>query len=140
MAITNDVFTGPGGNANGSEDLAPVVQEIWTDILQEPRFEDGTLMNWATDLSEYMSEGGDIAHVPGIYTEEFAPKTQSTQGDEVDTEAVAATDTTLQVNTHKATICACKSNQIAGSLFEVISSQARKIAYFWKVQRLLPST
>jgi len=101
MAITNDVFTGPGGNTGGSEDLAPVVQEVWTDILQEPRFEDGTLMNWATDLSEYMSEGGDIAHVPGIYTNEFTPKTQSTQGNEVDTEAVAATDTTLEVDVHK---------------------------------------
>lgn len=101
MAITNDVFTGPGGNTGGSEDLEPVVQEVWTDILQEPRFEQGTLINWATDLSEFMSEGGDIAHVPGIYTNEFTPKTQSTQGNEVDTESVAATDTTLKVDTHK---------------------------------------
>lgn len=93
MAITTDVYD--------SSDLAPVIQEVWADILQEPRFAKGTLINWATDLSEYMSEGTDIAHVPGIYTNQFNVNSQSTQGNEVDTEAVAVTDTTLTVDTHK---------------------------------------
>lgn len=93
MAITTDAYT--------AADLAPVIQEVWADILQEPRFAKGTLINWATDLSEFMDEGADIAHVPGIYTNQFTVSSQSTQGAEIDTQAVAATDTTLTVDTHK---------------------------------------
>lgn len=93
MALSNDPYT--------AADLDAVIQEVWSDILQEPRFDKGTLINWATDLSEYMAEGADIVHVPDIYTNQFTPKTQSTQGSEVDTESVATQDTTLTVDTHK---------------------------------------
>jgi hypothetical protein len=48
-----------------------------------------------------MSEGGDIAHVPNIYTNTFTVQTQSTQGAEITTEGPAQVDTTLTINLHK---------------------------------------
>lgn len=92
-AITNDPYT--------ASDLAAIIPEIWTPDVNEEFFAKSVLANFVTDLSEFMSEGGDIAHVPGVYTNSFTPKTQSTQGAEVDTESVAMDDNTLTVNTHK---------------------------------------
>jgi hypothetical protein len=47
-----------------------------------------------------MTEGGDIVHVPNIYTNLFTASTQTTQGAEVTTQGPAQVDTTLTVNTH----------------------------------------
>ena len=75
--------------------------EIWTPIVNEPKYEDLTILNFVTDLSAYMVDGGDIAHIPNIYTNEFTVQTQSTQGAAVVDESVAQVDTTLTVNLHK---------------------------------------
>lgn len=47
-----------------------------------------------------MVDGGDICHVPNIYTNIFTASTQSTQGAEITTQGPAQVDTTLTVNTH----------------------------------------
>jgi hypothetical protein len=52
-------------------------------------------------LSSFLSDGGDIIHVPDIYTNTFSVLTQSTQGAEITTESVATVDTTLSVTLHK---------------------------------------
>lgn len=82
-------------------DLAAMINEVWTNMVLEARFEGLTIINHATDLSEYMSEGGDIAHVPNIYTNLFTVSTQTTQGDGVVDQSPAQVDVTLTVNTHK---------------------------------------
>lgn len=93
MAITGDPYT--------ASDLAATIPEIWTPIVNEPYFPKAVLSNFVVNLSMFMSEGGDIAHVPNFYTNTFTAKTQSTQGAELTTESVAQVDTTLTVNTHK---------------------------------------
>lgn len=75
--------------------------EVWTPFANEEFFAKTVFANFVTDLSSFMSEGGDQAHVPGYYTNSFTPKTQSTQGAEVTTEGPAMDDDTLSVDTHK---------------------------------------
>ena len=95
MAFDNptDAYTGA--------DVAAMTPEVWSDIVNEPNFPKAVLTNFFTDLSEYMSAGGDIVHVPNIYTNTFTVQTQSTQGNGVVDESVAQVDTTLTVNLHK---------------------------------------
>lgn len=93
MSVTTDAYT--------NADVAAMIPEIWSPIVNEALFPRAVLANWVTDLTDYMSEGGDIVHVPDIFTNTFTAKTQSTQGAEVDTESVAQVDVTLTVNTHK---------------------------------------
>ena len=78
-------------------------------------------MNFFKDLSAYVSEGGDILHVPGIYTSTAptgdtlaeslfgsTPGTvdlQSTQGAEITTAGNTMVDITLTVNTHAYVNC-----------------------------------
>ncbi len=94
------MFSSPT-DAYTATDLASVIPEVWTPIVNEPKFEDLTILNFVTDLSDYIDDGGDTCHVPDIYTNEFTVQTQSTQGDAVVDESVASIDTTLSVNTHK---------------------------------------
>jgi hypothetical protein len=82
-------------------DLAAMIPEIWSPIVNEPNFPAAVASNFFTDLSTYMSEGGDIVHVPNIYTNVFTASTQSTQGNAVVDQSVAQVDTTLTVNLHK---------------------------------------
>ena len=110
-------------DAYTSSDLASMIPEIWSSIVNEPKYEDLTILNFVTDLSDYMVEGGDICHVPNIYTNEFTVSTQSTQGAAIVDQSVATVDTTLTVNLHRH-ICAIKSRLIAGNPFGAISSQA----------------
>jgi len=84
-------------NAN----VAAMIPEIWSAVVNEPKFAPMTIMNFVTDLSEYVSTEGDTVHVPNIYTNTFSVQTQSTQGNAVVDEAVAQVDTTLLVNLHK---------------------------------------
>lgn len=122
MAVIGDPFT--------AAELAAVIPEIWTPIMNEEFFAKTVFANFVTDLSEFMSEGGDIAHVPGVYTNSFTPKTQSTQGAEITTEAVAMDDDTLTVNTHKyiAILIGDKDmNQVANK-YNISAVWAKKMA------------
>lgn len=93
MAVTTDPFD--------ATELVAVIPEVWTPVVNEKFFDETVLANFITDLSEFATEGGDIFHVPDIYTNAFSVGTQSTQGAEIDTSAPATVDTTLTVNTHK---------------------------------------
>lgn len=92
-AVTTDPFT--------ATDLAAVISETWTDIVNTKTFNDTVFMNFCTDLSSFATEGSDIFHVPNLYTNALTVSTQSTQGAEITTASPAQTDTTLTVNTHK---------------------------------------
>lgn len=93
MAVTSDPFT--------SSDLAAIIPEVWVPFANKQFFAKTVFANFVTDLSPFMEEGGDIVHVPGVYTNSFTPGTQSTQGAEITTESVAMDDNTLTVNTQK---------------------------------------
>lgn len=93
FAVTTDPFT--------ATDLAAVISETWTDIVNEKTFNDTVLANFITDLSEYATEGSDIFHVPNLYTNALTVSLQSTQGAEVTTASPAEVDTTLTINTHR---------------------------------------
>ncbi len=80
-------------DAYTATDLASVIPEIWSDILQEPKFPPATIINFVRDLTPYMVEGGDIVHVPDIFTNTFSVQTQSTQGNAVVDASVASVDT-----------------------------------------------
>jgi hypothetical protein len=107
MAVTSD----PATNVN----LAAVIPEVWTDIVNRPNFPKAVFMNFFKDLTPYVTEGGDICHVPGIYTSTaptnaFAESlfgtvagtadVQTTQGTEITTAIDTMVDVTLTVNTH----------------------------------------
>jgi hypothetical protein len=93
FAVTTDPFT--------STDLAAVISETWTTIVNEKTFNETVLANFVTDLSEFATEGSDIFHVPDLFTNALTVSTQSTQGAEITTASPAQTDTTLTINTHK---------------------------------------
>lgn len=92
MAVTTDPFTGA--------DLAGFIPEVWTPLVLEQLFAKAVAANFFTDLSEYMTGGGDIAHVPEVFTNAFSVQTQSTQGAEITTAGPAQGDITLTVSTH----------------------------------------
>jgi hypothetical protein len=93
MAVTTDPFTG--------SDLAAVISETWTTIVNEKTFDKAVLSNFITDLSSFATEGSDIFHVPNFYTNALTVGTQSTQGAEITTAGPATVDTTLSIDTHK---------------------------------------
>lgn len=92
MAVTTDAYT--------AGDLAGYIGERWTPMILEQMFAKRVAANFFTDLSPWMQDGADIAHIPGVFTNNFTLKSQGTQGAEIDTESVAATDITITVNTH----------------------------------------
>jgi hypothetical protein len=89
--------TAPYTNA----DMASAIGEIWTPIINEPNFPAAVASNFFTDLSSYASDGGDIVHVPDIFTNLFTAQTQTTQGNAVVDASPASVDTTLTINVHK---------------------------------------
>lgn len=93
MAVTTDPFN--------ATDLAARIPEIWTPLVLREMRAKAVATNFFTDLSEYAADGGDIFHVADIYTNTFTVQSQSTQGAEVTTAAVAQNDVTLTVNNHK---------------------------------------
>lgn len=93
MAVTTDPFV--------AADLASVISETWTTIVNEKTFNDAVLSNFVTDLSSYASEGSDIFHVPDFFTNALTVSTQSTQGAEITTAGPATVDTTLTIDTHQ---------------------------------------
>jgi len=82
-------------------DLAAMIGEIWSDMVLKPTFANAIASNFFTDLSSYATNGGDIIHIPNIYTNVFSASTQSTQGNGVVDQSVAQVDETLTINTHK---------------------------------------
>jgi hypothetical protein len=82
-------------------DLAAMIPEVWTPLVNEPNFPKAVAMNFFTDLSPYAADGGDRFHVPNIYTNIFTASTQSTQGNGVVDQSPAQVDVYLDVDTHK---------------------------------------
>lgn len=80
--------------------VAATTPAIWGDVLNEPNFPKAVLANFFTDLSYLMENGGNLVHVPNIYTNIFTASTQSTEGNGVVDQSVAQVDVTLTVNTH----------------------------------------
>lgn len=89
------------GNAWTSSDLAATIPEVWSDIINKSKFPDAVLTNFCLDLSEFVSEGGDIIHVPDIYTNQLTSSTQSTEGAEITPDTPSQTDDTITVDTHE---------------------------------------
>jgi hypothetical protein len=116
MSVVTDPFT--------AAELAAVIPEKWLPIVNEEFFAKTVLANFVTDLSPYATDGGDILHVPGVYTNSFTIQTQTTQGAEVITEAEQMDDNTLTINTHKIFVCVKKGIELLETLKRAISSQA----------------
>lgn len=92
FAVTTDPFTGA--------DLAGFIPEVWPGMILEELFAKSVAANFFTDLTEAARNGGDIMHVPDIFTNSFSTQTQSTQGAEITTAGPAQVDVTLTINTH----------------------------------------
>lgn len=122
MAVTTDPFT--------SADLAAMIPEIWSPIVEQEFFDVACLSNFFLDLSSYAEEGGDIIHIPDVYTNDFTVQTQSTQGAEVTTAGPAQVDTTLTINTHKyiAMIIGDKDMKQIASKYDINEVYGKKIA------------
>lgn len=93
MAVTTDPFV--------AVDLAAMIPEVWSNIVEEEFFDPAIFTNFFLDLSPYLSAGGDYVHVPDVYTNAYTVSTQSTQGAEISTQGPAQVDITLNVATHK---------------------------------------
>lgn len=85
--------------------LTATIPQVWADFMNEAKFPQFVLQNHVTDLSDYVSEGGRIIHVPNLFTNVFTASTQATEGTDVltsgVTQAVAQVDVTLTINTHQ---------------------------------------
>lgn len=92
MAVTSDPFV--------AADLAGFIPEVWPGMVLEELFAKAVAARFFTDLSSYAQDGGDIFHVPDVFTNTFSLQTQSTQGAEITTAGPAQVDVTLTVNTH----------------------------------------
>ena len=92
MAIT--------GNAYTAANLAATIPEVWSPIVNEKNFPHAVLTNFCTDLSEYIVGGGDVVHVPDLYTNALTVSTQSTEGTEITPSVAAQVDDSITVTTH----------------------------------------
>lgn len=90
-----------GSSQFSASTVVAMVPEVWSPIVLEELFAKTVAANFFTDLSPYLSAGGDIAHVPDVFTNTFTAQTQSTQGTEVTLGNPAQVDVTLTVDTHK---------------------------------------
>jgi hypothetical protein len=89
-----------GTNTFNNADLVGSIPEKWASMMLEQKFPEFVLSNFATDLSDQITEG-DIVHVPNIYTNVFTATTQSTPGTEVTLQSPTQVDVTITVDTHK---------------------------------------
>ena len=122
MAVTTDAFA--------AADLAGIIPEIWQPLVLKQLFAKTVFANFFTDLSAYAQGGGDIIHVPGLFTNAFSVSTQSTQGAEITTQGPAQDDVTLTINTHSyiAYIIGDKDYaQIAKNIYNYSSVYAEKV-------------
>jgi len=92
LALTTDPWD--------ATELVAYIKEVWTPLTNEEFFAKAVATNFFTDLSQYATDGGDILHVPNVFSNSFSVQTQSTQGAEVTTEAPATADDTLTINNH----------------------------------------
>ena len=92
MALTTDPWD--------STELAAYIGEVWPGIVDEEFFAMPVAANFFTDLTKHVQAGGDIIHIPDVYTNAYTVVTQSTQGTEVTTGAPATVDDTLTINNH----------------------------------------
>lgn len=92
FAVTTDPYT--------AAELSGMIGEVWTPMVLEEMQAGAIAANFFTDISAWATEGADIFHIPGVFTNSFALGTQSTQGAEITTEAVDDDDKTITVNTH----------------------------------------
>jgi hypothetical protein len=92
FAVVTDPFT--------ATDLASVIPAIWPGLVLEELFAKAVAARWFEDLTEYMREQGNIAHIADVYTNTFALQSQGTQGAEVTTNSPAQNDIQLAINTH----------------------------------------
>ena len=92
MAIT--------GNAYTAANLAATIPEVWSSIVNEANFPHAVLSNFCVDLSEYIVGGGDVIHVPDLYTNALTVATQSTEGTEITPSVAAQVDDSITVTTH----------------------------------------
>lgn len=67
----------------------------------EELFAKAVAARFFTDLSSAAANGGDIIHVPDIFTNAFTASTQYNQAVEVTTQSPAQSDVTLTINTHQ---------------------------------------
>jgi len=77
-----------------------MIGEVWTPMILEEMFAKAVAANFFTDISPWCTGGGDIFHIPGVFTNSFSLGTQGTQGAEVTTEAETQDDSTITVSTH----------------------------------------
>lgn len=92
MALDTNAFT--------STELSAMIPEVWPGMILEQLFAGAVGANFFTNLSYAVDEGGDIIHVPDVYSNTFTASTQSTQGAELATAKPAQVDVLLTVNTH----------------------------------------
>lgn len=112
--------------------MDPFIKEVWSPIIHDLKQANMSILNFATDLSYLLTDGGDVINVPNIYTNTFSVQTQSTEGAGVVDESPAPANVTLTVNTHKyiAFVIGKKTmKQIAAqyTLNEKYASQARDL-------------
>ncbi len=84
-----------------ASDLAPTIPEKWAPFIQDIKTASLSILNFATDLSYLIEDGGDVINIPNIYTNVFSVSTQGTEGAGVVDQSPAQGTTTLTVNTHK---------------------------------------
>lgn len=109
-------------------ELIAYIKEVWTPKTLEEYFAKAVASNFFLDLSPYTASGGDIFHIPDVFTNAFSVQTQSTQATEVTTDAPATVDVTLTVNTHKyiATLLGYLDQQQIASVYNINEIYARK--------------
>ena len=92
MAITATAYT--------AANLAATIPEIWSPIINEVNFPHAVLTNFCVDLSRFVEAGGDVVHVPDLYTNSLTVDTQTTEGTEITPTVAAQVDDSLTVTTH----------------------------------------
>jgi len=89
------------GNAPTPANLAAMIPEVWSPIVNTANFPEAVLTNFCLDLSQYVAEGGDVVHVPDLYTNTLTSSTQSTEGTEITPVVAALVDDSITVTTHE---------------------------------------
>lgn len=93
MAVTGTAFT--------AADLAATIPEVWSDIINNALYPEAVLTNFCLDLSRFVEDGGDVVHVPDLYTNVLTSSTQSTEGTEITPTSPAQVDDSITVTTHE---------------------------------------
>ena len=81
--------------------VVATIPEIWTPMILKQLFAKTVAANFFTDLTPFAQGGGDILHVPDMFTNNFTIGSQATQGTEVTLQNPAQVDVTLTIATHR---------------------------------------